>query len=67
MLNPRISASLSSCILISQSMNDLKELGILLMLHELFTMVVPQIQLLKRNFNFFRSLSLSYFYLKINK
>lgn len=61
MLNPVISDSFSNCILISQGVNNLKELGILPMLPELFTTVVPQTQCLKRNSILFRSLSLNYF------
>lgn len=61
MLNSEISFSLTNCTLISQGVNNFKELGILLVLRELFTTVVPQALFLKRNF---RSLSLNYFYQK---
>jgi len=60
-LNTEISFSLSNCIPTSQGVNNLKELGILLVLRELFTTVVPQPLFLKRNF---RSLSLNYFHQK---
>lgn len=49
MLNLGISPSFSNCIVISQGVNNSNELGILLMLRELFTTVVPQTQFLNRN------------------
>lgn len=48
MPNPEISFSLTNCILTSQGVNNFKELGILLVLRELFTTVVPQALFLKR-------------------